>query len=430
MQINSKHKSFLLKNAEVVDPFNEKIFKTDILIDKGKIKSIDSDIPESSASQTVDLKGLSVSPGFIDIHVHFREPGREDKETLETGSNAALAGGFTQVCCMPNTEPPIDTQEGVRFIYRKAEKLPVNIFPIAAITKGRSGKELTEISELSETGAVAFSDDGSPIENPLVMRHALEYSKIVDKPIINHAEDMSLRDEGIMNEGVVSSHLGLKGNPSLAEEIMVYRDLVLTRFTNAKLHIPHVSAAETVNIIRTAKSEGIRVTAEATPHHFSLTDEYLRSFNANGKVAPPLRTERDRAAIIEGLKDGTIDVIATDHAPHTYDSKETSLDLASFGMIGLESAFGLMMTNLVHTGYLSLIDLIKKITLNPAKIMGIDLPEIRAGQVANLTIFDPNEWWVFTKRDIYSKSRNTPFIGSELTGRVKSVYTKSHYITL
>lgn len=430
MQIKKVRGTILFKNAKVIDPFNEKIYKADILVDRGRIKSIRENISPDGIDEIIDLKGLNVSPGFIDIHVHFREPGREDKETIESGTRAALAGGFTQVCCMPNTDPAIDSQEGVRFILRKAEGLLVDVYPIAAITRGRKGKELTEMVEISEVGAVAFSDDGAPLENSLIMRHALEYSKIVDKPIVNHAEDVTISNGGIMNEGVVSTQLGLKGNPSLAEEIMVYRDLALARFTKAKIHIPHVTTAAAARLIRNAKEEGVRVTSEVTPHHFSLTDEFLRSFDTNGKVAPPLRTESDISAIIEGLKDGTIDVIASDHAPHTSEAKETSIDLASFGIIGLESTFSLAMTNLVHKKHLTLIELIKKLTINPAKVMSLKLLKIEEGEIAGFTIFDPDEWWVFSKKDIYSKSKNTPFLGSEFVGRVKSVFSKSHFIIL
>lgn len=430
MQIKEIKGQVLLRNATIVDPFMDKTYEADILIEKGKIKGIGRNIEVEQVKDTVDMKGKVISPGFVDIHVHFREPGQEDKETIETGSRAALAGGFTQVCCMPNTIPSIDTQEVVKFIYKKAEHLPVKVYPIAAITRGRVGEELTEMADLSDAGAVAFSDDGTPLQNSLMMRYALEYSKIVDKPIINHAEDVNLKSDGIMNEGLISTQLGLAGNPAIAETLMIYRDLTLADFTKAKIHIPHVTTRGGVELIRRAKEGGTKVTAEATPHHFSLTDEYMKSFDANGKVAPPLRTEKDRIAVIEGLKDGTIDVIATDHAPHKIEEKETTLDLAASGMIGLETAFALAMTNTVHTGHLSLMEVIKKLTVNPAKIMGINLPKLKEKEEANLTIFDPDEWWVFSKKDIYSKSYNTPFIGSELIGRVKAVVTGFYYVIL
>jgi len=422
--------SILFKNAKLIDPFQEKIYDTDILVDKGKIQKLSKNISEKEAKEQIDLKGLHVAPGFVDIHVHFREPGYENSETIETGCRAALAGGFTKVCCMPNTNPAIDTRETVRFIYEKAESEIVDVYPIAAVTKGRKGAELTEMVELAEAGAVAFSDDGAPIKNAQLMRFVLEYSKITGKPVINHAEDSQLKADGIMNEGVVSTQMGISGNPGIAEQIMIARDLSLAEFVNARIHIPHVSTAGSVELIRQAKARGLTVTAEVTPHHFSLTDEYMRSFDANGKVAPPLRTEEDRLAIIAGIKDGTIDAIATDHAPHIYDSKETSLDLASYGMIGLETAFALAMTNLVHKEAITLMELIKLLTIKPATLMQLPLPIFEKGAEANFTIFNPDKWWVFSRKNIYSKSYNSPFIGSEFTGRVKAVFAKSHYVTI
>ncbi len=422
--------SILFKNAKVIDPFQEESYDTDILVDKGKILTLSKNISEKEAKAQIDLKGLYLAPGFVDLHVHFREPGYENSETIETGCRAALAGGFTKVCCMPNTDPAIDTRETVRFIYEKAENEIVDVYPIAAVTKGRKGEELTEMVELAEAGAVAFSDDGTPIKNAQLMRFALEYSKITGKPVINHAEDSQLKADGIMNEGVVSTQLGISGNPGIAEQIMIARDLRLVEFVNARIHIPHVSTAGSVELIRQAKAKGLTVTAEATPHHFSLTDEYMRSFDANGKVAPPLRTEDDRLAIIAGIKDGTIDAIATDHAPHIYDTKETSLDLASYGMIGLETAFALAMTNLVHKEAITLMELIKLLTIKPATLMQLPLPIFEKSAEANFTIFNLDEWWVFSRKNIYSKSYNSPFIGNEFTGRVKAVFAKSHYVTI
>jgi len=421
--------AILFKGAQIVDPFNDRIIEADLLVENGKIKKIKKAIPESESKEVVNLKGFHITPGFIDLHVHFREPGYENSETIETGCRAALAGGFTQVCCMPNTRPAIDNRETVRFIFEKSEDELVNVYPIAAISKDRKGEELTEMAELADAGAVAFSDDGSPVVNGQMMRNALEYSKITGRPVINHAEDPSLKADGLTNEGRVSTQLGIPGNPPIAEEIMIARDLIIAEFVNGRIHIPHVSTAGSVELIRRAKAKGIAVTAEATPHHFSLTDEYMRSFDANGKVAPPLRTEKDRQAIIEGLKDGTIDAIVTDHAPHVIDTKETSLDLASFGMIGLETAFSLAMTHLVHTGKLTLMELIKLLTIKPAKVMNLHLPPLKVGEVANLTIINTREWWVFGRQNIYSKSFNSPFIGNEFNGRVKGLYAKGHYIT-
>lgn len=428
MEIKKLEKKLLLTNCLVADFEQSDFIKASILIENGIIKEVKENIEAGDDFKRIDLKGLVVSPGFVDVHVHFREPGYENAETLESGARAAISGGFTQVCCMPNTEPPIDTQEGVKFVYERSEDLPVYIYPIAAITKGRKGAELTEMVELARVGAVAFSDDGNYVQNPLVMRYAMEYSKLVDKPIVEHAEDELLRDDGVMNEGLVSTRLGLKGNPCIAEEIAVYRDLALARFTGARLHIAHVTTARSVDLIRKAKEEGVRVTAEVTPHHLTLTDSYMENFDANGKVAPPLRTGVDVDALIEGLMDGTIDVIATDHAPHPIETKETTINEASSGMIGLESAFGLIMTYLVHKRNLPLIEILKKITINPARIFGLKTPEIRQGEPANLTVFDPDEWWVFGRKTIYSRSYNTPFLGHEFLGKVKQVIVKGYRV--
>ncbi|MBO8152252.1 MAG: dihydroorotase [Candidatus Neomarinimicrobiota bacterium] len=428
MEIKKLERKLLLTNCLIVDFEKSDFVRADILIENGIIKEVKANIEVDNNFKKIDLKGFVVSPGFIDVHVHFREPGYENAETLESGARAAVSGGFTQVCCMPNTEPPIDTQEGVKFVYEKSENLPVYIYPIAAITKRRAGSELTEMVELAKVGAVAFSDDGNYVQNPLVMRYAMEYSKLVDKPIVEHAEDELLKDNGVMNESFVSTRLGLKGNPYIAEEIAVYRDLALARFTGARIHIAHVTTARSVDLIRKAKKEGVKVTAEVTPHHLTLTDSYMENFDANGKIAPPLRSEEDVEALVEGLKDGTIDVIATDHAPHPIETKETTINEASSGIIGLESAFGLIMTNLVHKRNLPLIEILKKITINPAKIFGLRIPEVKRGVQANLTVFDPDEWWIFSRKTIYSKSYNTPFLGYEFLGRVKQVITKGYRV--
>jgi len=411
MQKRAIKTTVLFKNANLIDVFNDKNYETDLLVEKGTFRKIAKNISEKEAKEVIDLKGLSVAPAFVDLHVHFREPGYENSETIASGARAALAGGFAQVCCMPNTAPAIDNRETVRFIYEKAAGELVNVYPVAAITKGRSGTELTEMMELAEAGAVAFSDDGAPVNDSQIFRNALEYAKITGKPVINHAEDPALKADGIMNEGIVSTQLGIPGNPRIAEEIMIARDLRIAEFVNAKIHIPHVSTAGSVEMIRQAKARGVAVTAEVTPHHFSLTDEYMRSFDANGKVAPPLRTGEDRLAVIKGLKDGTIDAIAT------------------YGLIGLETAFALAMTNLVHTEFLTIPEVVKLFTVKPAGIMQLPLPAFQEGYEANFTIFDPNEWWVFSRKNIYSKSFNTPFMGSEFTGRVKGVFTKSYYVS-
>ncbi len=421
MQINEIKGKVLIKNGTILDPFKNKEYSSDILFENGQISKIGESLPEKGVEQVLDAKNMYISPGFVDIHVHFREPGNEIAETLESGAKAALSGGFTKVCTMPNTTPPVDNEAEVLSVYRKTAHLPTDVYPIAAVTKGREGKVITEMATLKKAGAVGFSDDGTPITNGQILRNAFEYSLITGNAIINHAEDPALRADGIMNEGAVSTQTGLNGNPALAEEIMIYRDIEIAKYTGGRLHVPHVSTARSVELIRRAKAEGVNVTAEATPHHISLTDEYMKKFDANGKVAPPLRTEADRLALIAGLKDGTIDAIATDHAPHVIDKKETTLDLAAFGMIGLESAFGLVMTQLYHGAKMPLLEIVKALTVKPAKIMNLDLPEFKAGEKANITVFSADEWWVFNRKNVESRSSNSPFFGTELTGKAKLI---------
>ncbi|MBN2279360.1 MAG: dihydroorotase [Candidatus Marinimicrobia bacterium] len=427
MHIHEFNGKLLLKNGTILDPFNNQEYKSDILFEKGVIAEIGENLSEAGMDKVLDASKMYVSPGFVDIHVHFREPGNEIAETLESGAKAALAGGFTKVCTMPNTSPCVDNEAEVLAVYRKTAHLPTDVYPIAAITQGREGKVITEMAILKRAGAVGFSDDGTPLANGQILRNALEYSQITGNAIINHAEDPELRGNGIMNEGLASTQTGLPGNPSIAEETMINRDIEVARFTGGRLHVPHVSTAGSVDLIRRAKATGVHITAEVTPHHLSLTDEYMKTFDANGKVAPPLRTENDRKALIAGLKDGTIDAIATDHAPHVIDVKETTLDLASFGMIGLESAFGLIMTKLYHEEQMPLLDIIKKLTINPAKIMNLTLPEFKVGEKANVTVFSADEWWVFSRKNVESRSHNSPFFGTEMTGKAKLI-VKDNFI--
>jgi dihydroorotase len=363
--------NLVLKNGTIIDPYLGKTYEGDVWIKNGKIAGVGNiNIPNDST--IINCSGKTITHGFCDIHVHFREPGREDKESLQTGSRAAMAGGFTRVCVMPNTNPPLDTPESINFIIKKAEKCPIHIHPIGAVTKTQGGNDLTEMGLMHQEGAVAFSDDGLPIQDGAMMRIALEYSTLMDLPIINHAEDECLRAEGVMHEGKISTHLGLQGNPDLAESAMVHRDLELAEFTGARLHVPHVSSEKAVHHIRKMKINNEKVTAEVTPHHLFFNDEALRCFNTNLKVAPPIRTEKDRKALIEGVLDGTLDCIATDHAPHTIEDKETTFDLASFGMIGLESCFGAVKKVLVDEEGMTLESLIKLLTVNPRNIMGFD----------------------------------------------------------
>jgi len=428
MQINEIKGKILIKNGTVLDPFKNEVYKSDFLIEKGKITEIGEKLDESGVDKVIDAKNRYIAPGFFDMHVHFREPGYEMAETLESGSRAALAGGFTKVCTMPNTTPAIDNEAEVLSVYRKTAHLPVDVYPIAAITVNREGRQITEMMRLKQAGAVAFSDDGTPLTNSQILRNAFEYSLITGNAVINHAEDPELRAEGIMNESEFSTKTGLAGNPAIAEETMINRDIEIAKFTGGKIHVPHVSTAGSVALIRKAKADGINITAEVTPHHISLTDEYMLTFDANGKVAPPLRSETDRKALIAGLKDGTIDAIATDHAPHVIDKKETTLDLAAFGMIGLESAFGLILTQLYHGEKMDLLEIIKKITLNPAKIMNVELPKFALQEAANITIFNPDEWWIFNRKNVESRSFNSPFFGTELTGKAKLIIKDNYLI--
>ena len=365
------------------------------------------------------LKNGTITHGFCDLHVHFREPGREDKETLQTGSLAAMAGGFTRVCVMPNTNPPLDSPESINFIREKAENCPIHIHPIGAVTKSQDGNDLTEMGLMHQEGAVAFSDDGLPIQDGAMMRIALEYATLVDVPIINHAEDVCLRAEGVMHEGRISTHLGLPGNPDLAESAMVHRDLELAEFTGARLHVPHVSSAKAVHHIREMKQKNKNVTAEVTPHHLFFNDDALTSFNTHLKVAPPIRTEEDRRALIQAVKDGTIDCIATDHAPHTIEDKETTFDLASFGMIGLESCFGAVHKVLMDQEGLQLEDVIALLTAKPRAIMGFDPDLFTLGRAAEINVIDADKEWTFEREHVRSRSINSPFYGEPLKGKVE-----------
>lgn len=422
---NGQCESLVIQGGRVIDPGSNFDEEADLFIEKGRIKEIRSRKTQKSSSRTsmpvIDATEKIVVPGLIDMHVHLREPGREDEETIVSGSEAAMAGGFTGVACMPNTEPPIDDGSVVRFVLRKAESTPIKVYPVAAITKGRQGKELTEIGDLVSAGAVAVSDDGSPLSDPEIMRRALEYTKMFDIPIISHCEDLSLTSRGVMNEGRMSTLLGLRGMPPVAEEIMVARDIALTEYTGGRLHIAHVSTARSVELIREAKRRGVRVTAEATPHHFSLNDESLRTFDTNLKMNPPLRTARDVEAIKEGLADGTIDVIASDHAPHSIEEKEVEFDAAPFGIIGLETTLGLVLTELVEPGVFDFSAAFATMTLHPAQILGVEGGRLQKGEKADVTIIDPLKKWTVAVHRFKSKSRNSPFGGRKLTGKIECV---------
>ncbi|MBU0529407.1 dihydroorotase [bacterium] len=423
MKINKLSKNVFLKDGTIYDPVKQNSIKGNILIANGKINRIGA-IKAPRGAEIIDCSGLIITHGFCDIHAHFREPGREDKETLQTGAKAALAGGFTRVCVMPNTNPPLDDPESIRFIVEKAEETPIYIHPIGAITKGQQGKEITEMGAMKSEGAVAFSDDGIPLQNAYVMRLALEYAGMINIPIINHAEDMSLRNNGVMNESEVSTRLGLSGNPDIAESAMIQRDLQIAQSTNSTLHIPHVSTQKSVEEIEKYKSIFPKVTAEVTPHHLFFNDEALITYDTNLKVAPPIRTENDRQALISALSDGTIDCIATDHAPHTIEEKEAPFDLAPFGMIGLESCFGAVNKILVQESGMKIEALIDLLTVKPRKIMGFKQDLFAEGTLAEITIIDPKASWTFSKDNIYSRSINSPFIGQELFGKIKYTIVK------
>ena len=419
MNLKKLPKKLVLQGGTILDPLSGRSKKGNVVIERNKIKSVGSTGGKKGETK-IDCSGLVITHGFCDVHVHFREPGREDKETLQTGSRAALAGGFTRVCVMPNTSPSLDTPESIRFIIEKAEECPVHIHPIGAVTKGQKGQELTEIQGIISEGAVALSDDGLPISDAQVMRLALEYTSMFDKPVINHAEDECLRNNGLMHEGEVSTRLGLAGNPSLAEAIMIQRDLELANMIQAKLHVPHVSSAGGAANIRRMKKLNPNITAEVTPHHLFFNDQALLEYNTNFKVAPPIRTEDDRKELIKAVKDGTFDCIATDHAPHTIEEKEATFESAPFGMIGLESCFGAV--NKVLD--MPLKELLKLLTVNPRRVMGFEEDLFKIGCAAELTILDPDQEWIYKEQNIYSKSRNTPFIGEKLRGKVRYTISK------
>jgi dihydroorotase len=411
-------KNLVLKNGTIIDPHHKKTIHGDVWIKNGTIAGVGG-FKAPKSSETVDCSGKVITHGFCDLHVHFREPGREDKETLQTGSLAAMAGGFTRVCVMPNTNPPLDSPESINFIREKADDCPIHIHPIGAVTKSQDGNDLTEMGLMYQEGAVAFSDDGLPIQDGAMMRIALEYATLMDVPIINHAEDVCLRAEGVMHEGRVSTHLGLPGNPDLAESAMVHRDLELAEFTGARLHVPHVSSAKAVHHIREMKQKNKNVTAEVTPHHLFFNDDALTSFNTHLKVAPPIRTEEDRRALIQAVREGTIDCIATDHAPHTIEDKETTFDLASFGMIGLESCFGAVYKVLVDQEGLQLEEVIALLTAKPRAIMGFDPDLFTLGRAAEINVIDADKEWTFERKHVRSRSINSPFYGEPLKGKVE-----------
>jgi len=411
-------KDMIIKGGRIIDP-SQKLDKLgDILISGGSIKSSGKSIQASANAEVIDARGKVVCPGFIDLHCHLRQPGYEQKETIATGTRAAARGGFTTVCCMPNTNPALDNLPLVEFVKSVAEKEGlVRVLPIGCITRGRKGEELADMAEMSQAGVIGFSDDGSYVKNPRLMRRAMEYSLPLGLPVIEHCEDPDLAMDGQMNEGIIATRLGLCGIPDAAEEVAVARDIILAELTGARLHLAHVSTAGSVEIIRQAKKRGVKVTAEVTPHHLTMTEERVLGYNTNAKVNPPLRTQADIDALIEGLKDGTIDVIATDHAPHTVNDKLCEFGMAASGISGLETALSSLM-GLVHGGKIILPLLIAKLTSEPSVILGGKLGTLAVGSQADVTIFDPDAEWTVDVEKFASKGRNTPLNGEKLKGKV------------
>lgn len=409
--------TFAIVGGRVIDPASGTDAERTVVVRDGRIASVEAPGALASGVRTVDARGAWVTPGFVDLHVHLREPGEEHKETIATGSRAAVAGGFTTVVAMPNTRPPVDTAALVAMVRRRGEEAALaRVLPSAAITVGQKGEQITEFADLRDAGAVALTDDGRPVANAAVMRRALEYARSVDLPVMVHEEEPSLSG-GCMHEGEVSLRLGLRGIPAAAEDVMVLRDLALAELTGGRLHIAHISTAGAVRAVREAKARGVRVTAEATPHHFTLTDERVGAYDAQAKMAPPLRPPADRDAVVEGLRDGTIDAIATDHAPHATVDKEVEFERAANGIVGLETALGLTL-QLVRAGKLSPARAVELLSWGPARIFNLGGGTLHPGAPADVVVFNPDATWTVEPSRFFSKGRNTPFAGLQLPGVV------------
>lgn len=422
-------KPILLAGGRVIDPAVKLDQTADVLIEKGRIAAVEPNIAAGDGVETLDVSGMVVAPGLIDVHVHFREPGKEEAETVATGARSAAAGGFTSVCVMPNTDPVTDNQAAVGFVVKQAAAAnSARVFPYGAISVGQNGERLAEFATLIEAGAVALSDDGHPVVSSHLMRTALEYAQVFGIPVANHCEELTLADRGTMHEGVVSTRLGLKGIPAAAEDIMVARDVILSQLTGGHIHLCHISTRGSADIIRRAKDDGVNVTAEVTPHHLTLTHEACEGYNTNAKMNPPLREEADVAALREALRDGTIDMIATDHAPHHYEAKERDFDDAPFGIIGLETALGLGIKELVGGGVLSLSDLIRRMSTEPAHAFHLEGGTLGKGKPADVVVFDPDATWTVDPTRFCSKSRNTPFADRVLAGRVERTIVRGRTV--
>jgi dihydroorotase len=423
-------RGYLFRGGRIIDPSQKMDETADLLIEEGRIAEIGKDLREPRSRKrgdkaegpvVLDIQGKIISPGLIDMHTHLREPGFEYKETIETGSRAAAAGGFTALACMPNTNPVNDNRSVTEYVLRKARDCGlVRVYPIAAVSRGSEGKVLAEMGDLKDAGAVAFSDDGRPVMNSTLMRRALEYANSFGRPVISHCEDYTLSQGGLMNESFVSTELGLRGIPNAAEDIMVMRDIALAEYTGTSVHIAHVSTAGAVRIIRDARARGVKVTAETAPHYFTLTDEALRAYDTNTKVNPPLRTRTDVEALKEGLRDGTIDAIASDHAPHASTDKDVEFEYAASGIVGLETSLGLSL-RLVEEGICSMSELILKMSTNPAGILRVSGGTLKIGNDADITIIDPEMIWKVDSAAFKSKSRNSPFNGWRLKGKAVCV---------
>ncbi len=422
-------KPVLLRGGRVIDPASGRDEVADVLLAAGKVEAVGQALGTPDDADIIDATGRVVAPGFIDLHTHLREPGQEDLETIATGAASAVAGGFTAICAMPNTDPVCDNQGVVGFVVSQAEHAGMaRVYPIGAVSLGQKGQQMAEFGELVGAGAVAVSDDGHPVMSSHLMRTALEYARVFGIPVADHCEEKSLAEGGAMHEGIVSTRLGLKGIPSAAEEIMVARDIILAELTGGHVHLCHMSTRGSVELIRRAKDKGLRVTAEACPHHFTLTHEACEGYNTNAKMNPPLREEADREAICQALRDGTIDAIATDHAPHHYDAKEREFDQAPNGIIGLETAFPLANAELVARGILTLPQLVDRMSTVPARIFGLPGGSLGKGAPADVVILDPDVAWTVEPSAFRSKSRNTPFGGRSVRGRAVATIVRGQVV--
>jgi len=420
---NISNSKILLKNGQIVNVLNDKDAVKDILIEDGKIVQIGK-IENNDSYFTIDCNKKIITQAFIDIHTHFKSPGVGDQETFVSGSNAALSGGYSKVCIMPDTNPIIDNPELIKFIINQSSTLPINIHPIGAITKRLNGIDIAELGSMINSGAVAISDANNALMNSQVTRYAIEYAKMFDVPFINHPENIDLVNKGSMNESITSNALGLSGNPSIAESIMIYRDLEIANYVKGKIHIPSVTCSESISLINTYKNKGTNVTCETSPQHLFFKDSDLETYDSNLKISPPLRSKKDINSLIKGLKNGTIDCIASNHSPSRFDDKDKDFYHAESGVISLETAFSSTHTVLSQNNF-SIKSILNLFSLNPSKIMNLELCDMKVGSIAELVVIDPNKKWIFSDKDIYSKSQNTPFLNKELKGKVECTISKN-----